>query len=119
MKFSKVFVIAKLSTVGGRRGNRRTALARPTVLSHTSATKHLRPKVTHGLNADPTFSAALTPLTDRVQEPAAVPPLPAQRPLAQQSQCANCHAPLAGHFCGQCGAPRLEERPLTVHRFIG
>ncbi len=32
--------------------------------------------------------------------------------------CANCHAPLSGHFCSQCGAPRIDERPLTVRRFV-
>lgn len=31
--------------------------------------------------------------------------------------CANCFAPLNGHFCAQCGAPSRDERPLTVHRF--
>ncbi len=31
--------------------------------------------------------------------------------------CANCLAPMSGHFCAQCGAPRLDERPLTVRRF--
>jgi hypothetical protein len=32
--------------------------------------------------------------------------------------CANCEAPLTGHFCSMCGAPRLDERPLTVRRFL-
>jgi hypothetical protein len=76
--------------------------------------------VPHGLNADPTFSAALTPRSNQLHEPgpaAAAPP--AASVPAHQTTCANCHAPLTGHFCGQCGAPRLEERPLTVHRFVG
>jgi hypothetical protein len=75
--------------------------------------------VPHGLNADPTFSAALTPLTSRPPEPAAPPVSPAVSAGAAQISCANCRAPLVGHFCSQCGAPRLEERPLTVHRFVG
>jgi hypothetical protein len=32
--------------------------------------------------------------------------------------CANCGAPLTVHFCAACGAPRLDERPLTVRRFL-
>ena len=40
-------------------------------------------------------------------------------PVPNRETCANCLAPLAGHFCSQCGAPRLEERPLTVRRFAG
>jgi hypothetical protein len=34
------------------------------------------------------------------------------------AHCANCEAPLTGHFCSVCGAPRLDERPLTVRRFL-
>ena len=48
-----------------------------------------------------------------------VPVSTGERPLAEQTECANCRALLAGHFCSQCGAPRLEERPLTVRRFAG
>ncbi|MDB4906317.1 MAG: hypothetical protein JWO05_1101 [Gemmatimonadetes bacterium] len=36
---------------------------------------------------------------------------------AAVARCANCDTPLTGHFCSNCGAPRLDERPLTVHRF--
>lgn len=32
-------------------------------------------------------------------------------------RCANCGGPLMGHFCHECGAPRADERPLTVRRF--
>jgi hypothetical protein len=31
--------------------------------------------------------------------------------------CANCFAPAAGNYCAECGAPRLDRRPLTVSRF--
>jgi hypothetical protein len=37
---------------------------------------------------------------------------------AVMAHCANCEAPLTGHFCSVCGAPRLDERPLTVRRFL-
>lgn len=33
--------------------------------------------------------------------------------------CANCRAPLATPYCGRCGAPGLEHRPLTVRRVAG
>src|SRR5437868_6761281 len=42
-------------------------------------------------------------------EPAGLPP---------DAMCANCRAPMRGHFCAQCGAPRIDERPLTVRRFV-
>lgn len=42
---------------------------------------------------------------------------PLQANPAAVARCANCDTPLAGHFCSNCGAPRLDERPLTVHRF--
>lgn len=37
--------------------------------------------------------------------------------LVAEGQCANCLAPMSAHFCAQCGAPKLDERPITVGRF--
>ena len=53
----------------------------------------------------PTPAIALTP---------AAPPAPA----AATAPCANCGTPLVSHYCHECGAPRLDERPLTVRRFV-
>ncbi len=47
--------------------------------------------------------------TDDIPAPAA--------PSTGAAECANCLAPRTGHFCAQCGAPSLDERPLTVRRF--
>ena len=65
--------------------------------------------------------------------PAALPPFtPASSPVVPAGidvstgpflpaavTCANCLAPLGGDFCSACGAPSLEQRPLTVRRFAG
>jgi hypothetical protein len=48
-------------------------------------------------------------------DPTSDRPQPGDAPLLR---CANCGAPLTGHFCAMCGAPRLDERPLTVRRFL-
>ena len=48
------------------------------------------------------------------------PPVPLAEPVgpaAGAPACANCGGPLLGHFCHECGAPRADERPLTVGRF--
>ena len=41
----------------------------------------------------------------------------ATTPAAGGPACANCGGPLLGHYCHDCGAPRADERPLTVARF--
>jgi hypothetical protein len=33
--------------------------------------------------------------------------------------CANCLAPVATLFCGECGVPRIDTRPVTTRRFVG
>jgi Protein of unknown function (DUF3667). len=33
-------------------------------------------------------------------------------------RCANCQSTNVGRFCAECGAPRLETRPITVRRFL-
>jgi hypothetical protein len=48
-------------------------------------------------------------------DPTSDRPQPGDAPLLR---CANCGAPLTGHFCAMCGAPSLDERPLTVRRFL-
>ena len=46
-------------------------------------------------------------------------PPPYAPPAAAAATCANCGVALLGHYCHACGAPRADERPLTVGRFAG
>ena len=39
-------------------------------------------------------------------------------PAEAAVRCANCYAPDVGKFCAECGAPRLDSRPITVRRFM-
>lgn len=61
---------------------------------------------------------------------ASLPPIDLTAPLAAQSRpvaresndagtrCANCQGTTVGRFCADCGAPRLDTRPVTVRRFL-
>jgi hypothetical protein len=60
---------------------------------------------------DPTAGSVFPPLTALPLADAA------GAPIQDTKTCANCLAPLGGRFCGECGAPALDERPLTVGRF--
>ncbi len=60
-------------------------------------------------------------MTVRTPALSAVEPVPgdlATRSPLVESACANCGSAVTGHFCARCGAPRLDERPLTVRRFV-
>jgi Protein of unknown function (DUF3667) len=39
-------------------------------------------------------------------------------PVEAAVRCANCQATNVGNFCAECGAPRLDSRPVTVRRFF-
>lgn len=56
--------------------------------------------------------------------PVAQPASPVLHPdieprVTAAASCANCLAPVSTPFCGECGAPRLDTRPVTTSRFIG
>jgi hypothetical protein len=70
---------------------------------------HPRPKISVPQPVAPATIASVTP------DPLAASDIAL---VTSATTCANCHHPITGHFCAECGAPRLDERPLTVRRFV-
>lgn len=74
--------------------------------------------MSHPLDASDEARAPAPRAAVRTRSPVVEPGTPlAAEAAPAELRCANCLAPVSGHFCAQCGAPRLDERPLTVRRF--
>jgi hypothetical protein len=76
--------------------------------------------VTHVLPPESIHLAPLAPTAGDLPRPVLSVATAGEAPATlERTSCANCQAALVGPFCAQCGAPRLDDRPLTVRRFAG
>ena len=66
----------------------------------------------------PSTSAALPPID--LSQPTTFGPASDVGGAATDTtvRCANCQSRMVDRFCAECGAPRLDTRPVTVRRFL-
>jgi hypothetical protein len=57
------------------------------------------------------------PTDERAAATSSGAPSVAPMPISCRDGCANCGATLEGAYCADCGAARVDRRPLTVSRF--
>jgi hypothetical protein len=69
------------------------------------------------MSLPPLEPAVAGPAFAPLSAPAITPGDAAGAPARSTTTCANCEAPLTGPFCSACGAPALDQRPLTIGRF--
>jgi len=66
----------------------------------------------------PSIVAPLPPIDLSEPRPFAAGGVQSEHAVDTALRCANCQSTNVARFCAECGAPRLDTRPITVRRFL-